>query len=73
MTAIDGTGLRALEDLADQLRATGRTLIVCGARDQPAAVMTQAQFHAHLGDENICADITSALRRAAELHGSRAA
>ena len=73
MTAIDGTGLRALEDLADQLRATGRTLIVCGARDQPAAVMTQARFHAHLGDENICADITSALRRAAELHGSRAA
>jgi SulP family sulfate permease len=73
MTAIDGTGLRALEDLADRLRATGRTLIVCGARDQPAAVMAQARFHAHLGDENICTDITSALRRAAQLHGPRAA
>ncbi|HET7695891.1 MAG TPA: SulP family inorganic anion transporter [Vicinamibacterales bacterium] len=73
MTAIDGTGLRALEDLADRLRATGRTLIVCGARDQPAAVMTQARFHAHLGDENICPDIASALRRAAELHASKAA
>jgi SulP family sulfate permease len=73
MTAIDGTGLRALEDLADQLRASGRTLIVCGARDQPAAVMAQAHFHAHLGDDNICPDISSALRRAAQLHGPRAA
>ena len=39
MTAIDGTGLRAFEDLADASRATGRTLILCGAREQPAAVM----------------------------------
>ena len=73
MTAIDGTGLRALEDLADRLRASGRTLIVCGAQDQPAAVMTQARFHAHLGDDNICPDITAALQRAATLHGSKAA
>ena len=73
MTAIDGTGLRALEDLADQLRESGRTLVVCGARDQPAAVMAQARFHAHLGDDNICPDISSALRRAAQLHGPRAA
>jgi SulP family sulfate permease len=73
MTAIDGTGLRAFEDLADQLRESGRTLIVCGARDQPAAVMTQARFHAHLGDANICPNIMSALRRAAELHALQAA
>jgi len=73
MTAIDGTGLRAIEDLADELRASGRTLILCGAREQPAAVIKQAQFHDHLGDGNICANIEAALRRAAELHGSRAA
>ncbi len=73
MTAIDGTGLRALEDLADRLRASKRTLVVCGARNQPAAVMAQAQFHAHLGHENICPDITSALRRAAQVHGLKAA
>jgi sulfate permease, SulP family len=73
MTAIDGTGLRALEDLADQLRASGRTLVVCGARGQPAAVMTQARFHAHLGEENICPNISAALVRAAALHASQAA
>ena len=32
MTAIDATGLHALEVLSDRLKASGRTLIVCGAR-----------------------------------------
>jgi len=73
MTAIDGTGLRAFEDLADRLRASGRTLVLCGAREQPAAVMKQAQFHDHVGDRNICPDIASALRRASEIHAARAA
>jgi SulP family sulfate permease len=73
MSAIDGTGLRAFEDLADRLRATGRTLVLCGAREQPAAVMKQAQFHQHVGDRNICANIDAALRRAAEIHTARAA
>ena len=36
MTAIDATGLRALEDLADGLHRTNRTLILCGAPKQPA-------------------------------------
>jgi SulP family sulfate permease len=73
MTAIDGTGLRAFEDLADRLRDSGRTLILCGAREQPAAVMKQAGFHAHVGDRNICSDIKAALRRASEIHAARAA
>jgi SulP family sulfate permease len=73
MTAIDGTGLRALEDLSDRLRASGRTLVLCGARDQPAAVIKQAQFHEHVGHHNICANIEVALQRAAEIHGARAA
>src|SRR6185436_17699400 len=38
MTAVDATGLRALEDVALRLRASGRTAIFCGARDQPRAV-----------------------------------
>ncbi len=49
MTAIDSTGLRALEDLADQLHRTGRALILCGAPRQPAALMKQAEFHEHVG------------------------
>ena len=64
MTAIDATGLRALEEAAERLRASGRTLVLCGAREQPAAVMRQALFHEHLGEENICPNIAAALRRA---------
>ena len=73
MTAIDGTGLRAIEDLSDRLRASGRTLILCGAREQPAAVLRQAQFHEHIGDRNICPSIEAALRRARDLHTHQAA
>ena len=73
MTAIDGTGLRAFEDLSDRLRLSGRTLILCGAREQPAAVMKQAQFHAHVGDGNICPNIEAALRRASEVYAAKAA
>ncbi|MCU1383007.1 MAG: sulfate transporter [Acidobacteria bacterium] len=65
MTAIDATGLRALEDLADELHRTERTLILCGAPAQPAALMRQAEFHEHVGEENICPNIEAALRRAA--------
>ena len=45
MTAIDGTGLHALEHFADVLHASGRTLILCGMRDQPARMMERAEFH----------------------------
>jgi sulfate permease, SulP family len=73
MTAIDATGLRAIEDLAERLRAAGRTLILCGAREQPAAVMRQAGFHQQIGDGNICPNIAAALARAAQLMAPRAA
>jgi len=64
MTALDGSGLGALEELADALHATGRTLILCGAREQPARLMEKAEFHEHVGDANICADLDAAFARA---------
>jgi SulP family sulfate permease len=72
MTAIDATGLKALEEVADRLHASGRTLLLCGAREQPAAVMKQAEFHQHVGERNICANILVALQRAEELHRAAA-
>jgi SulP family sulfate permease len=68
MTAIDATGLRALEDLAEGLHRTKRTLILCGAPKQPARLMRQAEFHEHVGVENICPNIAAALQRAATVH-----
>ena len=71
MTAIDATGLRALEDVTDGLRASGRAVILCGARDQPRAVMQNAGFVDHLGRENVCASIEAALARASQLRTLR--
>ncbi len=64
MTAIDATGLYALEEIAKQLHDSGRTLILCGAREQPAELMRQAEFEDVVGRENICANVNEALRRA---------
>jgi sulfate permease, SulP family len=68
MTAIDATGLQALEDLADSIHASGRAMILCGAREQPARLMRDAEFEQHVGVENICPNITEALKRAAQVH-----
>ncbi len=68
MTAIDATGLGAIRDLADQIHASGRALLLCGAREQPAQLMKQAEFERHIGTQNICPSIQDALARAAELH-----
>jgi sulfate permease, SulP family len=68
MTALDATGLRAFEELAQALQASGRSLLLCGARHQPARLIARADFHRHIGDSNICENVTEALRRAREIH-----
>ena len=67
MTAIDATGLHALESLAGRLRASGRTLLLCGARDQPAKLLEQSAFVEHIGPDNILPHVDVALGRAREL------
>src|SRR5216684_4323744 len=73
MTAIDATGLGAIRDLADTLQDSGRSLLLCGAREQPSQLMHQAEFERHVGTENICPSIADALRRAAKLYESQRA
>jgi SulP family sulfate permease len=72
MTAIDATGLSAIRELADAIHASGRSLILCGARPQPAELMHRAEFERHVGAENICVSVTEALRRAAEVQATSA-
>jgi SulP family sulfate permease len=71
MTAIDATGIQAMEKLAQRLRSSGRQMLICGMRDQPATLMEKAQFHAHIGDENIVKSLEAALARAKVLLASR--
>jgi sulfate permease, SulP family len=71
MNALDATGLRAFQDLADTLHVSGRELLLCGARKQPAHLMERADFHRHVGAENICENIGVAIARAEQLHADR--
>ena len=68
MTALDATGLFAIEEVAKQLHASKRTLILCGAREQPAQLIHQAEFAEVIGEENICDNVQDALRRAEEVY-----
>jgi SulP family sulfate permease len=70
MTAIDATGLKAIEDFADAVHASGRALLLCGAPSQPTQMMQRAEFHRHVGAENILPSVNAALRRAEEIHGA---
>jgi len=67
MTAIDSTGLQALQTFADRVHRSGRELILCGAREQPARRMRDAEFHQHVGEHNICQSVADALDRARTL------
>lgn len=68
MTALDATGLFAIEEVARELHATNRTLILCGAREQPAGLIHQAEFEEVVGAENICENVQAAIRRAEQVH-----
>jgi SulP family sulfate permease len=73
MTAIDATGLRAIQDFADALHRNGRTLLLCGALAQPARLMSQSDFHRYIGAENILPNVEAALKRADEIWRERQA
>lgn len=67
MTAIDATGIHAIEKFCEHLRSTGRTLILCGSRGQPKKLIYTLLPHV-VGARNIMPNIKSALSRAEELH-----
>ena len=68
MTALDATGLYALEKLADRLKKSGRTLLLCGAREQPGQLLHQAEFVEHVGADNILPHVAAALERAEQIN-----
>jgi SulP family sulfate permease len=65
MTAIDATGIHELEVFAKRLRQSGRTLVLCGARDQPAQLLKQAEVA-----ENILPHVEAALERARDINAA---
>ncbi len=67
MTALDGTGLHALEDVSRRLQATGRQVILCGMRGQPQRLIDQSALRDILGSENIQPNVEEAIRQAQKL------
>jgi len=59
--------LFALEEVARTLKASGRELILCGAREQPLRLIEKTEFEDLVGSENICDNVQEALRRAEEV------
>jgi SulP family sulfate permease len=68
MTVIDATGLHALERLAERVHQSGRHLLMCGARRQPARYIEQSDLLKVVGRENFLPHVQAALVRAHELH-----
>jgi SulP family sulfate permease len=68
MTAIDATGIHAIETFAKRLSGSGRALLLCGAMPQPSKLLLQPRFLDHVGRENIMPNIQAALDRAREVH-----
>jgi SulP family sulfate permease len=64
MTALDATGLYALEVFSDRLHKAGKTLLLCGTRDQPAQLIARADFLKHVGADNVLPNVQAALDRA---------
>ena len=69
MSAIDGTGIHALETLGVRLKESGRALVVCGAQPQPAELIGRSKLTAVIGRANLQPHLDAALERAAIIYG----
>ncbi len=67
MTALDATGLHALEQLSERLHKAGKQLLLCGARDQPSRLIGGSEFMNEIGAENVLPHVGAALARATEI------
>lgn len=64
---LDTSGLEGLENLRNKLQKRGCSLIVSGLNSQPGSLLFRSGFIDHLGDENVCVDLATALERAQQL------
>jgi len=67
MTALDATGIHALEHLFNRLQTSGRHLILCGAMNQPSKLLARSRFLQRLGTENVVANVQAALARSGQI------
>ncbi len=67
MTAIDGTGVHALEELASKLVKSGRFLVICGMRGQPKEMLERSALPRIAGEGCLQANVEMAIDKAKSL------
>jgi sulfate permease, SulP family len=67
VTAMDATGLNALESIVERMKRRGSTVILSGIHQQPLLMLRRAGFIEVIGRENLCATFDEALVRSREL------
>jgi SulP family sulfate permease len=70
VSAIDSTGLRALDEVIKRFRAGGTGVVLVGVHAQPMVAIARAGLVDLLGEENLVGTIDEALARAAQMTGS---
>jgi SulP family sulfate permease len=71
MTAIDATGIHAIETFTGRLHESGRTMLLCGAMQQPSKLLNGGRFLDRVGREDIMPNIQAALDRAKEVYAAQ--
>ena len=69
--AMDMTALRSLKTLTSNCSKTGITVILSHVNEQPLHMMKKAGFDKIIGEENFCANIDEALKRAEEINKTK--
>lgn len=67
VTALDATALHFLEQFYEKCEQKGITLVLSHVNEQPMHAMQKAGFDKLIGEENFCAHIDDALKRAEAL------
>jgi len=69
VTAMDATGMNALESIVERMRRRGGTVILSGIHQQPLQMLRKAGFIDVIGRENFRATFDESLARAREIVG----
>lgn len=67
VNAIDATAMHSLEQLYTKCKRKQVQMILSHVNEQPVRVMQKAGFYEEVGEENFCAHIDDALKRAEQL------
>lgn len=71
VTAMDATGLNALESVVERIRQHGGFVILSGIHQQPLQMLRRAGFIDVVGRENFCPTFDESLKRAEQLTGEK--